>query len=86
MEVEDPKAVPPAYGLGLAIQDKPHGRLYSHPGRIQGFTSWTGTYPDAGVTIALITNTDGMVPAASKVGPAIDGLQAVVTEAVFAHG
>jgi CubicO group peptidase (beta-lactamase class C family) len=79
----DGKTAPPAYGLGLVVRDDAHGRLYSHGGAVQGFSSWTGTYPDVGVNIAMITNTDRLAATGKTVASAMDSLRTAITAAIF---
>lgn len=82
-EGPEAKIVPVSYGMGLFVDKDPHGRSYSHSGGVQGFSSWARIYPDAGVTIAYVTNTDEPFVKVRKIRPAMEALRAAVTDTVF---
>lgn len=44
------------YGLGWMIEQRGPNRLIFHPGSISGVASWFGRYPDAGLTIIVLSN------------------------------
>lgn len=44
------------YGLGWMIEQRGAQRLVYHPGSMSGAATWIGRYPDAGVTIVLLSN------------------------------
>lgn len=48
------------YGFGLMIDDAGGRRTISHNGGIPGFNSILTTLPDAGLHVAVISNSDGM--------------------------
>ena len=50
------------YGFGLAIGEFDGHSKISHGGSINGFRSSLAYYPDAGITIAVLANTDGANP------------------------
>ena len=49
------------YALGLGLGDLEGHRSVSHSGGINGFTSMLATYPDDGLTVAALGNTEGVV-------------------------
>jgi D-alanyl-D-alanine carboxypeptidase len=71
------------YGMGLRVTDDPHGRCFSHGGGIQGFVSRVLSYPESGVTIALVTNTDERPGTPEEIGAAMDSLQTAATKGIF---
>lgn len=50
------------YGFGLSMDRWEERRRVSHGGGIFGFTSMLLTLPDDGVTVAVLSNSDGMNP------------------------
>jgi CubicO group peptidase (beta-lactamase class C family) len=78
------EAKPIKYGMGLFISDDAHGTQISHGGGIQGFGSWIGSYPDAGVQISFIVNADGGYDGKSHLGEATDVLKKALVAAAFA--
>jgi CubicO group peptidase (beta-lactamase class C family) len=44
------------YGLGWMIEQRGPNRLVYHPGSISGAATWFGRYPEAGVTIVVLSN------------------------------
>ncbi|NTU83317.1 MAG: beta-lactamase family protein [Chloroflexales bacterium] len=44
------------YGMGWMIEQRGPNRLVYHPGWISGASTWFGRYPDAGVTIVVLSN------------------------------
>lgn len=83
-EGADAKTVPVSYGMGLFVDNDPHGRSYWHSGGVQGFMSFARTYPDAGVSIAYVANTDEPDGTPRKIIKAFDGVRAAIGEMVFA--
>jgi CubicO group peptidase (beta-lactamase class C family) len=71
------------YGMGLGLDTDAHGLQISHGGGIQGFGSWIGSYPDAGVHISFIVNADGGYDGKSNLGPATQALRGELLKAVF---
>jgi CubicO group peptidase (beta-lactamase class C family) len=56
------------YGFGITVSEREGRRSIGHGGSINGFNSSLQSYPDAKVTIAILTNT---LPAAGAVSSAI---------------
>lgn len=59
-----------SYGLGLAKDSADGHRVVSHGGQVQGFLGENRTYPDHGLAITVLTNTDagtGCVAIADRV-------------------
>lgn len=57
------------YGLGLSLNEIGNYKMVYHTGRINGFSAILSHYPDAGLSIAILTNTgDGEVIAAVEKG------------------
>ena len=50
------------YGFGLGLDDVEGRKCVAHGGGIQGFGTNLQTFPDSGVTIAQVVNTDGGSP------------------------
>lgn len=50
---------PVRYGFGLSLDDVEGRKCIAHGGGIQGFGTNLQTFPDSGVTIAQVVNTDG---------------------------
>lgn len=44
------------YGLGWLIEQRGPNRLVYHPGSMSGAATWFGRYPDAGLTIVVLSN------------------------------
>jgi len=44
------------YGLGWMIEQRGAQRLVYHPGSMSGAATWLGSYPDAGVTVIVLSN------------------------------
>lgn len=44
------------YGLGWMIEQRGANRLVYHPGSMSGAATWFGRYPDAGLTIVVLSN------------------------------
>lgn len=44
------------YGLGWLIEQRGPHRLVYHPGSMSGAATWFGRYPDAGVTVVVLSN------------------------------
>lgn len=44
------------YGLGWMIEQRGAYRLVYHPGSMSGAATWLGLYPDAGVTVIVLSN------------------------------
>lgn len=78
------EAKPIRYGMGLFIDSDAHGTQISHGGGIQGFGSWIGSYPDAGVRISFIHNADGGYDGKSHLGEASKALREALIAAAFA--
>jgi CubicO group peptidase (beta-lactamase class C family) len=78
----EPKPI--RYGMGLFIDSDAHGLQISHGGGIQGFGSWVGTYPEAGVHISFIHNADGGYDGKSHLGEASKALREALIAAAFA--
>jgi CubicO group peptidase (beta-lactamase class C family) len=57
------------YGFGLFIDRLDDRRTIGHGGAIPGFNTWMETFPDHGITIVLMSNTD--YPAAEDLGPKV---------------
>ena len=55
------------YGFGLFIDRLDGRRTIGHGGAIPGFNTWMETFPDEGLTIVILSNTD--YPAAEGPGP-----------------
>jgi CubicO group peptidase (beta-lactamase class C family) len=72
------------YGMGLFIDSDAHGTQISHGGGIQGFGSWIGSYPDAGVQVSLIHNADGGYDGKSHLGEGSKALRDALITAAFA--
>ena len=53
---------PLTYGFGLSVGELDGHRKIAHGGSINGFRSTLAYYPDDGVTIAILANTDGAIP------------------------
>lgn len=79
----DGKREPVRYGMGLFIDSDAHGPSISHGGGNQGFGSWVGSYPDAGVRIAFIANCDGGFDGKSKLGAHTKDLRTKLADAAF---
>jgi CubicO group peptidase (beta-lactamase class C family) len=78
------EAKPIRYGMGLFIDSDAHGTQISHGGGIQGFGSWIGSYPDAGVQISFIHNADGGYDGKSRLGESAKALREALIAAAFA--
>jgi hypothetical protein len=70
--------------MGLFIDADAHGTQISHGGGIQGFGSWIGSYPDAGVQVSLIHNADGGYDGKSHLGEASKAVRDALIAAAFA--
>ncbi|HEX5648021.1 MAG TPA: serine hydrolase domain-containing protein [Steroidobacteraceae bacterium] len=46
------------YGMGVFITNTSAGRRVWHSGDIEGFSTWLAHYPEAGVTIAVLQNSE----------------------------
>jgi len=57
------------YGFGLFIDRLDGRRTIGHGGAIPGFNTWMETFPDDGLSIVLLSNTD--YPAAEELGPKV---------------
>ena len=47
-----------SWGLGIAIEETPHGTNYGHGGRNPGFTSLSVMYKDRGIGYVFLVNND----------------------------
>ena len=52
----------PQYGFGLGLGDREGHRRIAHNGGINGFTSRLTSFPDDGLVVAVLANTDGGLP------------------------
>ena len=52
----------PPYGFGLGLGNRDGHRRVAHNGGINGFTSVLVTFPDDGLIVAVLANTDGTIP------------------------
>ena len=52
----------PQYGFGLGLGAREGHRRIGHNGGINGFTSSLATFPDDGLTVVVLANTDGGIP------------------------
>jgi CubicO group peptidase (beta-lactamase class C family) len=57
------------YGFGLFIDRLDGRRTIGHGGAIPGFNTWMETFPDEGLSIVILSNTD--YPAAEDLGPKV---------------
>ena len=57
------------YGFGLFIDRLDGRRTVGHGGAIPGFNTWMETFPDEGLSIVILSNTD--YPAAEDLGPKV---------------
>jgi CubicO group peptidase (beta-lactamase class C family) len=80
----DAKPMPINYGMGLFLETDAHGQSISHGGGIQGFGSWVGSYPEAGLQIAYIVNADGGYDGKSRLGPMTKAVRDELIAATFA--
>ena len=48
------------YGYGLMIGENPQGKRIAHGGGIFGFNSQLSYYPERGLTIAVLSNSNGL--------------------------
>jgi D-alanyl-D-alanine carboxypeptidase len=48
------------YGLGLSLEDRGGRRCISHGGGIFGFNSFLAWFPDEGLSVAVISNSEGL--------------------------
>ncbi|HET7202825.1 MAG TPA: serine hydrolase domain-containing protein [Steroidobacteraceae bacterium] len=62
------------YGMGVFLTNTSAGRRVWHAGDIDGFSTWLAHYPDAGVTVAVMQNSESA-----------DIDQAALHEALFAQ-
>lgn len=46
------------YAMGFFVTPTPHGTRLSHGGDVDGFSTWLAHYPDSGVTVALLQNSE----------------------------
>ncbi len=78
---------PIKYGYGVMIGEADGQRVVSHGGGIPGFASFLATLPDAGLTYAIIRNSDGGPPANAPpaVTHAPDDLIAAIHRVALAH-
>ncbi len=47
---------PGHYALGWMVEQRGPGRLIYHPGSMSGVASWFGRYPEAGLTVIVLSN------------------------------
>lgn len=71
------------YGLGVILSAPGGPSLITHSGGINGFSSYLGTYRDAGVSIATLVNTDGgMGLGAVGPGTRLQGVRRLIRDAL----
>lgn len=57
------------YGMGLAVGKDSRGLTYiGHGGSVTGFTAEAGWYPDAGLAVVVLTNSNGNIDAGDIAG------------------
>jgi CubicO group peptidase (beta-lactamase class C family) len=56
-----------SWGLGWGRFDSEHGRAFFHTGHDIGFQNYTVTYPDKGIGIVLLSNSDNFESVASEI-------------------
>lgn len=56
-----------AWGLGWGRFDTPHGRAFFHTGHSIGWQNYTVTYPDKGIGIVLLGNSDNFESVAQEI-------------------
>jgi hypothetical protein len=61
------------YGFGIGVGELEGKRLFSHAGGVNGFVTWLGYFPDADVTIVVLSNS-GSGPA-PRIGQLIARLE-----------
>lgn len=59
------------YGPGLFIDDQAGRRRYWHSGDIDGFNSWLAHFPDEGVTIVVLRNSESGDPGHGRIQAAV---------------
>jgi D-alanyl-D-alanine carboxypeptidase len=63
------------YGLGINVERRGQSRLFSHGGGMVGFASFLLVDPDAGVSVAVLTNANGDGPIAEAIARTVAALQ-----------
>jgi D-alanyl-D-alanine carboxypeptidase len=68
------------YGMGVFITNTSAGRRVWHSGDIEGFSTWLAHYPEAGVTIAVLQNSESADIDEAALHEALFGPQAAACE------
>jgi CubicO group peptidase (beta-lactamase class C family) len=72
-ETEANKHIHLSWCLGWGRFDSEHGRAFFHTGHEFGFQNYTVTYPDAGIGVVFLSNSDNFESVARKIVTAVIG-------------
>lgn len=61
------RAIGLSWGLGWGLFESPHGRAFFHTGHTAGVQNYVVVYPDAGVGIVLLSNSDNFEGVAQEI-------------------
>jgi CubicO group peptidase (beta-lactamase class C family) len=72
-ETEDAEARGQAWGLGWGLFDSEHGRAFFHTGHDIGWQNYTVAFPDRGIGVVLLSNSDNFESVAREIVAAAIG-------------